>query len=113
MNTRTLNGITLETLKNYRTAATQTVMANRSGGHRLLSVVNGALANSVYPRTAKLAPRATVRMNEVRGSLSDVVTKGIDEIANRTVTITVPEGQPGLTVDGDIVAKWRDLDKCG
>ena len=85
MNTQTLNGITLETLKNYRTAATQAVVAYKLGSHRLLSVVNSTLANSVYPRTAKLASRATVRLDEVRGNVSEVVTKGIDGIADRTV----------------------------
>jgi len=85
MNTQTLNDVTLETLDNYRTAATQAVVAYKLGGHRLVSVVNSALANSVYPRTARLAPRATVRLDEVRGNLSEVVTKGIDQIADRTV----------------------------
>ena len=85
MNTQTLNDVTLATLNNYRTAATQTVVAYKLGSHRLVNVVNGALANSVYPRTAKLAPRATVRLDEVRGSISEVVTKGIDQIADRTV----------------------------
>jgi len=85
MNTQTLNSVTLETLKNYRTAATQAVVAYKLGSHRLVKVVNGALANSVYPRTAKLAPRATVRLDEVRGNISEVVTKGIDGIADRTV----------------------------
>ena len=85
MNTQTLNGVTLETLNNYRAAATQAMVAYKLGSHRLVSVVNSVLANSVYPRTAQLAPRATVRLDEVRGSISDVVTKGIDQIADRTV----------------------------
>ena len=85
MNTQTLNDVTLETLKNYRIAATQAMVAYRLGGHRLVSAVNNVLANSVYPRTAGLAPRATVRMDEVRGNISEVVVKGIDEIADRTV----------------------------
>jgi len=85
MNTQTLNDVTLETLKNYRIAATQAMVAYRLGGHRLVSAVNNVLANSVYPRTAGVAPRATVRMDEVRGNISEVVVKGIDEIADRTV----------------------------
>jgi hypothetical protein len=84
MNTQTLSRVTLQTLENYRTAATQAVVAYRLGSHRLVSVVNGALEGTVYPRTAKLAPRATDRMNDVRGSVSDIVVKGIDQMAERT-----------------------------
>jgi len=83
MTNQTLSRVTLESLKNYRTAATQAVVAYRLGGHRLVSVVNGALKDSVYPRTAKLAPHATDRMNEVRGSITQVVVKGIDQVAER------------------------------
>jgi hypothetical protein len=83
MTNQSLSRVTLESLKNYRTAATQAVVAYRLGGHRLVSVVNGALEDSVYPRTAKLAPRATDRMNEVRGNVSQIVVKGIDQVAER------------------------------
>jgi hypothetical protein len=84
MTTQTLSRVTLATLENYRTAATQAVVAYRSGGHRVVGVVNGALQKSLYPRTAKLAPRATDRMDEVRGNVSDIFEKGIDEVAERT-----------------------------
>ena len=84
MTTQTLSRVTLQTLENYRTAATQAVVAYRLGSHRLVGVVNGALENNVYPRTAKLAPGATERMNEVRGNVSDIVIKGIDQMAERT-----------------------------
>jgi hypothetical protein len=84
MTSQTLSRVTLETLKNYRIAATQTVTAYRLGSHRLLDVVNGALKNSVYPRTAKMAPRVTHRMNAVRGNVSKIVVKGIDQVAERT-----------------------------
>jgi hypothetical protein len=43
--------------------------------------MNGALQNSVYPRTAMVAPRVTDRMDEVRGKVSDIVVKGIDQVA--------------------------------
>ncbi len=81
MTNPSLSRITLQSLENYRTAATQAVVATRLGGHRLVGAVNGALKNSVYPRTAKLAPRATDRMNQVRGNFSEVVVKGIDQVA--------------------------------
>jgi hypothetical protein len=84
MNTQTLSRVTLQTLENYRTAATQAVVAYRMGSHRLVGAVNGALENAVYPRTAKLAPRATERLNGVRGNVSDVVVKGIDQVAQST-----------------------------
>lgn len=84
MNNPSLNRVTLQTLENYRTAATQAVTAYRLGGHRLVRAVNGVLTDSVYPRTAKLAPRATRTMDGVRDEVSTVVVKGIDQIAHRT-----------------------------
>lgn len=83
MTNQTLSRVTLASLENYRTAASQAVVAYRLGGRRLVGVVNGALKNSVYPRTAKLAPQATERMDEVRGNVSEVVVKGIDQVAER------------------------------
>lgn len=84
MNTPTLSHLTLQTLDNYRAAANQAVLACRIGGHRLVTVVNATLENSVYPRTAKLAPYATRRIDGVRGNVSEVVVKGIDQVAQRT-----------------------------
>jgi hypothetical protein len=76
-----LSHVTLETLENYRNAASQGVLAARSGGRRLIGAVNGALQHSVYPRTAKLAPRATAFMNGVRGNVTEIVTRGLDQTA--------------------------------
>ena len=84
MNTPTLSGVTLQTLQNYSSAATQAVTAYRLGSHRLVNAINGALTNSVYPRTAKLAPRVTTTLDGVRGNVSDVVVKGIDQMAQRS-----------------------------
>ena len=81
MTTQTLTRVTLQTLENYRAAATKGIAAYRVGGHRLVGAVNGALKNKVYPRTAKVVPRATHRMNEFRGNFTSVVEKGIDRIA--------------------------------
>jgi hypothetical protein len=83
MTTQTLSGVTLQSLENYRTAAAQAVVAYRIGGRRLVRVVDGALKSNVYPRTATLAPRATERMNDVRGSVAEAVVNGIDQIAER------------------------------
>ena len=84
MTPQTLSSVTLETLDNSRNAATRAVAAYHQGGKRLLGLVNGALKNSVYPRTAKLAPRATQRINEVRGNVSEIIVKGVDQVAQRT-----------------------------
>jgi hypothetical protein len=81
-----LSHVTLETLENYRNAATQGVLAYRSGSRRLIGAVNGALEQRVYPRTAKLAPRATKFMNDVRGNVSQIVIKGLEQTAARAAT---------------------------
>jgi hypothetical protein len=82
MTTQTLSGVTLQSIENYRTAAAQAVVAYRLGGRRLLGAVNGALKNSVYPRTAKLAPRTTDRMDDLRSNVSNLLVKGIDLVAD-------------------------------
>jgi len=84
MNNQALNDVTLQTLGNYRTAATRAMVAYRLSSHRLVRAINDVLSDSIYPRTAHIAPRATVRMDEVRSGISDVLAKGIDEIADRT-----------------------------
>jgi hypothetical protein len=64
--------------------------------------------------TLNIPEGARLQYKYVRGTW-DAVEKGAEceEIANRTLTVEVPEGHSALTVDGDVVAKWRDLDKCG
>jgi hypothetical protein len=84
MTSQTLSTVTLQTLENYRDAASRAVAAYHLGGKRLLGLVNGALENGVYPRTAKVAPRATERLNEVRGNVSEIIVKGADQVAQRT-----------------------------
>ena len=86
MSAQYLSHVTLETLENYRTAAARSVVACRSGGRRLIGAVNGALEQRVYPRTAKLAPRATEFMNDVRGNVTQIVIKGLDQTAARAAT---------------------------
>jgi hypothetical protein len=86
MRAQYLSHVTLETLENYRNAATQGVMATRSGSHRLIGAVNDALEQTVYPRTAKLAPRATELMNGLRGNVTQIVTQGLDQTAARATS---------------------------
>ena len=86
MTTHHLSHVTLATLENYRNAAKQGVLAYRSGSRRLIGAVNGALEQRVYPRTAKLAPRATEIMNNVRGNVTQVVIQGVDQSAARATS---------------------------
>ena len=86
MRAQYLSHVTLETLENYRNAATQGVLAYRSGSRRLIGAVNGALEQRVYPRTARLAPRATELMNDLRGNVTQIVIKGLDQSATRATT---------------------------
>jgi hypothetical protein len=86
MTNQYLSHVTLETLENYRSAATQGVLAWRAGSRRLIGAVNGALEQSVYPRTARLAPRATEFMNDMRGNVTQIVVKGVDQTAARAET---------------------------
>jgi hypothetical protein len=79
-----LSSVALASLANYRSAANQAVGAYRLGGHRLVNVVNSALESAVYPRTVKLAPQATHRLQALRGNWSQIVVKGIDQVAQRT-----------------------------
>lgn len=84
MTPQKLRTVTLATLENYRHAATRAVVAYRLGGKRLLGLVNGALQGSVYPRTAKVAPFVTERLNAFRGGVSDIIVKGVDQVAQRS-----------------------------
>jgi hypothetical protein len=64
--------------------------------------------------TLEIPEGSKLQYKYARGTWN-AVEKGseCEEIANRTVTVELPEGQTDLLVDGDVVAKWRDLDKCG
>jgi hypothetical protein len=86
MTTQYLSHVTLETLENCRNAATQGVLAYRSGSRRLIGAVNGALEQQVYPRTAKLAPRATEFMNDLRGNVTQIVIMGLEQSAESATT---------------------------
>jgi hypothetical protein len=84
MTIQTLSTVTLDTIENYRNAATLAVDAYRAGSHRLIDAVNGSLENKVYSRTAKVAPNLTSALSQVRGSLSDIIVKGIDGVSSNT-----------------------------
>lgn len=84
MSVQTLSSVTLETIENYRNAAMFAVNAYRVGSLRLIDAVNGGLDKNVYPRTSKVAPQLTKTVAQVRGDLSDIIVKGVGEVAVRT-----------------------------
>jgi len=84
MNVQTLSKVTLETIQNYRNAATLAVDAYRAGSHRLIKAVNGGLEKNVYSRTGKVAPQLTNTLMQVRSGFTDIIVKGIDGASMRT-----------------------------
>lgn len=83
MNAQTLSSVTLETIENYRHAASLAVGAYRVGSLRLIEAVNGGI-DSVYVRTGKVAPQLTKAVSQLRGDFSDIIVKGVGEVASRT-----------------------------
>lgn len=83
MTVQTLSSVTLETIENYRNAAMYAVDAYRAGSLRLIDAVNGGFDN-VYSRTGKVAPQWTKTASQLRGDLSDVIVKGVDEVVARS-----------------------------
>lgn len=83
MSTETLSRITMETMANYRAAATQVVAASGAGSRRLVRVVDGAVQTQVVSRATKLAPQAGERIDEVRGNVSRLVEQSIDQMVER------------------------------
>lgn len=84
MTTQTLRRVTLDTIENYRNAATLTVGACRTGSHRLVGAVNGGLENLAEKRAGKLAPELTSKLCEIRGKLADAIVKGVDMLSAGT-----------------------------
>jgi len=71
------------------------------------------LDDRTWTVTVEIPEGAKIQYKYARGSW-DAVEKGseCEEIANRMLTVAPPAGQDTLLVE-DLVAKWRDLDKCG
>ena len=84
MSIQTLSNVTLETIENYRNAASAAVDAYRVGSHRLIDALNGSLDKNFYGRTEKVLPQLTEKLTQVRGNVSDIIVKGVDELAMRT-----------------------------
>jgi len=83
MTVQTLSSVTLETIENYRNAAMFAVDAYRAGSLRLIDVVNSRIDN-VYSRTGKVAPQLTKSVAQFRGDVSDIIVKGVGQVASRT-----------------------------
>ena len=83
MTVQTLSSVTLDTIENYRNAAMFAVDAYRAGSLRLIDAVNGGI-DTVYSRTGKVAPQLTKTVAQLRGDLSDVIVKGVGEVAARS-----------------------------
>ncbi len=84
MTIQNLSTVTLETIENYRHAATLAVVAYRTGSNRLIEAVNDSLEANVYSRTGRVAPQLTNKLIQVRGGLTGIIVKGIGEASTRT-----------------------------
>lgn len=74
-----LSRITLETMANYRAAATQVVAASGAGSRRVVRLLDGTLEQRVLPGAARLAPRAGQRLEALRGRMSHLIERGIGQ----------------------------------
>jgi hypothetical protein len=84
MKTQTLSNVTLQTIENYRNAATLAVDVYRASSHRLIKAVNEGVEKNVYSRTVKVAPQLTNRLAQFRGGLTDIIVKGVDGVSTGT-----------------------------
>lgn len=104
MSTQTLSRITMETMANYRTAATQVVAATGAGSRRLVRLVDGTVQQQVLPRATRVVPQVAERLDAVRGRVSQFVEQGIDQAQQRA--------EAGIARGSDFavaqVARWAD-----
>ncbi len=107
MNIQTLSHVTLETIENYRNAATLAVDAYRAGSHRLIDAVNDGLEKNVYSRTGKVAPQLTNTLSQFRGGLSDIIVKGVDGVSTGTekaIEVSSTTASKGVTKVAEFAA---------
>lgn len=107
MKTESLRSVTLATIENYRTAATQATRAYRLGTRRLINAVNAGLEKNIDTRTAKLVPQVADALMGLRGRVSDAMFKGIDEVSTRTEQ-AVDMGSDGAVRQVSKVADFAD-----
>lgn len=84
MTTPTLSRVTLETMANYRVAATQMVAAYGAGSRRLVKAVDGALQHRVLQQTVARVPAAVDRFDAARDATSRIALQGIEQAVTRT-----------------------------
>ena len=87
MRQTTLQAVTLETLSTATQAVEHTVAAYRTGGHRLLSVIQQRLAAPTAKRTERFAPRLAAALRRTNASAQSMVTRGIDRFSTRTSAV--------------------------
>jgi hypothetical protein len=84
MTAQTLSTVTLQTIANYRHAATLTLGAYLTGTQRLIAAVNAGLDKNVYSRTTKVAPQVTSRLVQVRDGVNGIIVKGVEQVSSRS-----------------------------
>lgn len=105
MSTQTLSRVTMETMANYRAAASQMVAASAAGSRGLVRVMDSTVRNQVVPKASKLAPQAGERIDSVRGDVNRIVEQSIEQLAARAEQ-TISRGSDIATSQ---VSKWTDL----
>jgi hypothetical protein len=75
----------------------------------MVKLVNGTLEERVYPRTAKLAPRATARLDALRGNVHGFVVKGVDTAAERTTAVIERGSEVAATRLAQVAGYAADL----
>lgn len=95
MSTQTLSRVTLETMANVRTAATQVVAASGAGTRRLVRAFDGTVQRQVLPVTQRLMPAAGERLDGVRDNVTRITLQGIDA--------TVARGEQLIGLSSDFV----------
>lgn len=111
MTAQTLSSVTLETIENYRNAAMFAVDAYRAGSLRLIDVVNSGI-DSVYSRTGKVAPQLTKSVAQVRGDLSDIIVKGVGEVASRTDKVIEVSSETAIAGVGKVARFTAGIDNA-
>jgi hypothetical protein len=84
MQQESLSRITLATIENYRKAANDAAHAYQTGSRRFIDGLNKSLDDRVYSQTSKVAPNLTEALIKVRGRMTQIAIKGIDEVTSRT-----------------------------
>jgi hypothetical protein len=80
MNTPTLRRLTMQTMANYRSAASQVVAASGAGSRRVVRAVDGTIQRQVMAPATKLVPKAGERMDEMRDNVARMVERGITQV---------------------------------